>query len=92
MTVFTPAGEGRHPLIVINHGRAGDAAGRAKLGRARYAAASRFFTDAGFVVALPVRLGYGVTGGPDPRWWAAATAARAGRASARTDSGSVPRA
>ncbi|CAB3908818.1 dienelactone hydrolase family protein [Achromobacter sp. CF-sbj1-Ac2-l] len=65
VTVFTPAGEGRHPLIVINHGRAGDAAGRAKLGRARYAAASRFFTDAGFVVALPVRLGYGVTGGPD---------------------------
>lgn len=65
VTIFTPAGEGRHPLIVINHGRAGDAAGRAKLGRARYAAASRFFTDAGFVVALPVRLGYGVTGGPD---------------------------
>ena len=34
VTVFTPQGEGRHPLMVISHGRAGDAAGRAKLGRA----------------------------------------------------------
>ena len=32
VTVFTPQGEGRHPLMVISHGRAGDAAGRAKLG------------------------------------------------------------
>ena len=38
---------------------------RAKLGRARYATAARYFTDAGFVVAVPVRLGYGATGGPD---------------------------
>ena len=29
VTVFTPQGEGRHPLMVISHGRAGDAAGRA---------------------------------------------------------------
>lgn len=65
VTVFTPAGSGRHPLIVINHGRAGDADGRHKLGRARYSAAAKFFTQAGFVVAVPVRLGYGVTGGPD---------------------------
>ena len=65
VTVFTPQGEGRHPLMVISHGRAGDAAGRAKLGRARYATAARYFTDAGFVVAVPVRLGYGATGGPD---------------------------
>ena len=65
VTVFTPQGEGRHPLMVISHGRAGDAAGRAKLGRARYATAARYFTDAGFVVAVPVRLGYSATGGPD---------------------------
>ena len=65
VTVFTPAGAGKHPLIVINHGRAGDPAGRAKLGRARYTSASQFFADAGFVVAVPVRLGYGATGGPD---------------------------
>lgn len=65
VTVFTPAGTGKHPLIVINHGRAGDPAGRARLGRARYSAASQFFADAGFVVAVPVRLGYGATGGLD---------------------------
>ena len=55
--MFTPKGEGRHPLMVISHGRAGDAAGR-QAGRARYATAARYFTDAGFVVAVPVRLGY----------------------------------
>lgn len=65
VTVFRPAGAGRHPLIVINHGRAGDADGRRKLGRARFSVAAKFFNDAGFVVAVPVRLGYGVTGGPD---------------------------
>ena len=73
VTVFTPQGEGRHPLMVISHGRAGDAAGRAKLGRARYATAARYFTDAGFVVAVPVRL---VTAPPAvPTWKTAALAA-----------------
>lgn len=65
VTVFRPAGVGRHPLIVINHGRAGEPEGRRNLGRARFSAAAKFFNDAGFVVAVPVRLGYGVTGGPD---------------------------
>lgn len=63
VTLYTPPGPGPHPLVVINHGRAVDAADRAKLGRARYPAAAHYFTQSGFVVAVPVRLGYGVTGG-----------------------------
>lgn len=53
------------PVLVLNHGRAVDAAGRAALGRARYHEASRFFVRNGFIVAVPTRVGYGVSGGPD---------------------------
>jgi len=53
------------PVLVLNHGRAPDAQGRAELGRARYSDASRFFIQRGFIVAVPTRVGYGVTGGED---------------------------
>ncbi|MCF8207197.1 MAG: alpha/beta hydrolase [Methylotenera sp.] len=54
-----------HPVLIINHGRAVDAEGRAALGRARYSDASRWFAERGFLVALPTRIGYGVSGGED---------------------------
>ena len=53
------------PVLVINHGRAADGAGRAALGRARYSDASRWFARLGFAVIVPTRLGYGVSGGED---------------------------
>ena len=53
------------PVLLINHGRAGDAAARAALGRARYTDNARWFTQFGFIVAVPTRIGYGVTGGED---------------------------
>jgi len=53
------------PVLVINHGRATDGAGRAALGRARYSDASRWFARLGFAVVVPTRLGYGVSGGDD---------------------------
>jgi dienelactone hydrolase len=53
------------PVLVLNHGRAADAQGRANLGRARYTEASRFFVGRGFIVAVPTRVGYGVSGGED---------------------------
>ena len=56
---------GPKPVIVINHGRAVDAAERAALGRARYPEAARWFARQGFIVALPTRIGYGVSGGED---------------------------
>jgi dienelactone hydrolase len=54
-----------YPLIVLNHGRSWDVAARAALGRAKYSAASRWFAGLGFMVAVPTRVGYGVTGGED---------------------------
>ncbi len=53
------------PVLVINHGRAGDPASRAALGRARYTDNARWFAKFGFIVAVPTRIGYGVTGGED---------------------------
>ncbi len=53
------------PVLVLNHGRAAEAEGRAKVGRARYTDASKFFVQRGFIVAVPTRIGYGVTGGED---------------------------
>jgi len=66
VTVFvddaTPA---PHPVIVVNHGRAPEAADRVALGRARYTEVSRWLARQGFVVAVPTRIGYGVSGGED---------------------------
>ena len=53
------------PLVVINHGRAVEPQQRAALGRSRYQEASAWFVRQGFVVALPTRVGYGVSGGED---------------------------
>lgn len=53
------------PLLVINHGRAVTASGRASMGRSRYPEAAKFFAQLGFAVAVPTRIGYGVTGGDD---------------------------
>jgi dienelactone hydrolase len=66
VTVFSDEANPRPaPVLVINHGRATDAAGRAALGRARYTAISRFFVQQGFVMAVPTRIGYGASGGGD---------------------------
>ena len=54
-----------YPLLVFNHGRAIDAASRAAFGRARDTVAATWFARRGFLVAVPTRIGYGVTGGPD---------------------------
>jgi len=53
------------PVLVLNHGRAGEAQERAALGRARYSDTSKFLVQRGFIVAVPTRIGYGVTGGED---------------------------
>jgi len=66
VTVFSDdAIPGPKPVIVINHGRAGEASERASMGRSRYPEASRWFAREGFIVALPTRIGYGATGGED---------------------------
>ena len=66
VTIFRDDAAGApRPAVVINHGRASDAAARLALGRSRYSDISRWFVRQGFVVALPTRLGYGETGGDD---------------------------
>lgn len=66
VTVFRDdALSGPYPLLLLNHGRAPEAAERAAMGRARYGAVARWFTRLGFLVAVPTRLGYGETGGED---------------------------
>jgi dienelactone hydrolase len=66
VTVFSDDASPRPaPVLLINHGRAFEAKDRAALGRARYGDASRFFVREGFIVAVPTRIGYGVTEGPD---------------------------
>ncbi len=53
------------PLLVLNHGRSYKAADRARLSPRDYADAARWLTGFGFLVAVPVRVGYGRTGGED---------------------------
>jgi dienelactone hydrolase len=60
--VFRPRGDGPFPLAVINHGSPREASDRAKM-TARFGAASSWFVERGFAVAVPTRRGYGPTGG-----------------------------
>jgi dienelactone hydrolase len=65
MVFSDPANPQPAPVMVLNHGRSSTAAGRREVGRARFTEASRFFVQRGFIVAVPTRIGYGVTGGDD---------------------------
>ena len=62
VTHFRPKGPGPFPLVVMSHGRAGDAAGRAKPERQRFMGVTRYWIARGFAVVVPTRLGYGATG------------------------------
>ncbi|MGZ5141161.1 MAG: dienelactone hydrolase family protein [Burkholderiales bacterium] len=53
------------PFLILNHGRPASVADFAKMGRQRFADNSRYFVSLGFVVFIPTRVGYGVTGGED---------------------------
>jgi dienelactone hydrolase len=62
-TVMRPPGEGARPLVVINHGSPPDGSERSEMTRPRYPALSSWFVARGYVVVLPLRRGYGETGG-----------------------------
>jgi len=53
------------PFMILNHGRAGTPADRARTAIGPYGPNARYFVERGFVVFLPIRVGYGATGGPD---------------------------
>lgn len=54
-----------YPIALINHGRAAHAEQRAKMGRSTAITNARWLASMGFMVVVPTRLGYGVTGGDD---------------------------
>ena len=58
VTTFRPQGPGPFPLVVMNHG---GSATPAQDPRPRYEPIARFFIRKGFAVAVPQRLGYGVS-------------------------------
>ncbi len=65
VTVVREDRAGHHPFIVLEHGRGVDAPARAAIGMQAYPANARYFAALGFVVVVPTRIGYGISGGPD---------------------------
>ena len=53
------------PLLVLNHGRSATTAGFARTTVKDYESAARWLTRFGFIVAVPIRAGYGRSGGDD---------------------------
>ncbi|MGS0891254.1 alpha/beta hydrolase family protein [Burkholderia stagnalis] len=62
-TTYMPDGNGPFPLIVLSHGNPPNAVDRVKVGRYRKIAQIREFVRMGFAVIVPIRRGYGETGG-----------------------------
>src|SRR5262245_30381467 len=62
--VLRPAGPGPFPLAIVSHGSPPDAAQRPVMQVPTYASASNWLLERGYLVALPLRRGYGETGGP----------------------------
>lgn len=62
-TVFRPPGGAPAPLVVVNHGSR--VSGNATMPVPRFSAAAGWFVRRGCVVVVPLRRGYGETGG---RW------------------------
>ena len=54
-----------YPIAVINHGRAVKPEQRAAVGQAKYNKNSQWLASLGYMVAIPTRVGYGVSGGED---------------------------
>lgn len=65
VAIFRDDARPRAPFMILNHGRSGKAALRQSTSHAPYAANARYFVTKGYAVFIPVRIGYGVTGGPD---------------------------
>jgi len=63
-TVFRPSGPGPFPLVVINHGSVQSGSRRSELRQPTFLAASEWFVQRGYAVAVPQRPGHGETGGP----------------------------
>jgi dienelactone hydrolase len=61
--MFQPPGQGPFPLAVISHGSPASASQRPTMEVPTFASASNWLLQQGYMVALPLRRGYGETGG-----------------------------
>lgn len=62
-TIYRPDGAGPFPLLVLSHGSPPNSAARSRMGRYRVLPRIREFTRRGFAVIVPMRRGFGDTGG-----------------------------
>jgi dienelactone hydrolase len=60
--VIRPPGDGPNPLVVMNHGVALDPTERSYFPLIEFRQAALWFAQHGYVVAAPIRSGYGITG------------------------------
>ncbi len=63
-TSYRPQGDGAFPLVILNHGSPASASEREKMGRYRVLDRVQEFVIRGYAVVVPMRRGYGLTGGP----------------------------
>jgi dienelactone hydrolase len=63
VTTYRPHGPGPHPWIVMSHGTAVTAEANRKIGRYRALTPIRQWVKRGYAVIVPVRRGYGASGG-----------------------------
>src|SRR5213078_5266250 len=62
-TVLRPEGKGPFGAVVLNHGVAGSETERKRESAAIFLEAASVFARRGYVVVLPLRRGFGATGG-----------------------------
>ena len=62
-TILKPEGAGPYGAIILNHGTPGSATGRAKETSELLIQSAAVFARRGFVVVMPLRRGFGATGG-----------------------------
>jgi dienelactone hydrolase len=62
-TILKPEGEGPFGAIVLNHGTPGSASGRARESTELLINSAAVFARRGYVVVMPLRRGFGATGG-----------------------------
>src|SRR5262245_15397026 len=62
-TVLRPEGAGPYGAVILNHGVSGSASERAKESSDLLIDAARVFARRGYVVVMPLRRGFGATGG-----------------------------